>query len=71
MKSFLKNKDLKEVKVLEEIFLDQLNFKISALFAFRKFSKTNFLELKSFINELRNITYENLNLLDKENAPTK
>ncbi|MBP9758911.1 hypothetical protein KBD45_04380 [Candidatus Dojkabacteria bacterium] len=67
----MKNKELNEVKVLEEMFLDQLTFKLSALFAFRKFSKTNFIELTSFIDQLKNLTYENLKLLEKENATPK
>lgn len=54
-----------EVFVLEELFLDQLIFKLSAIFDLYTIQKEHKNELNSFIERLKTITHENLKLLKK------
>ncbi len=61
-----KNKhSLHEIFVLEELFLDQLIFKLSSTFDLYKIKQKEKREIKSFIDQLESITRENLKILKK------
>lgn len=54
---------LKEAYILQELFLDQLTFKLGAVLDLYTFNRKNKRELMSFIDQLKEITHENLKLL--------
>ena len=56
---------LAEAIVLEELFLDQLTFKISAIMNLYTFKQESKREINSFIEQLNTITRENITLLQK------
>lgn len=53
----------KRLEYIEEMFQDQLEFKISAILSFIRASRKNKREIESFIDQLKEITDENIRIL--------
>lgn len=54
-----------EAIVLEELFLDQLQFKLAAAMNLYTLKQEHRREIYSFIDQLQNLTDENISLLQK------
>lgn len=57
------SEDKQKLLTLEELFYDQLNFKIMSLFNLLTVQKQNRREIISFLERLKEITVENLKIL--------
>ncbi len=60
-----KNK-VKELLLLEEHFLDQLDYRIKSVFEVMNILRHNVREIESFIKMLEDLTAENLEVLTQE-----
>lgn len=54
-----------EAIILEELFLDQLQFKLAAAMNLYTLKQERQREIDSFIDQLQNLTDENISLLQK------
>ncbi len=64
-KGAAKNRAIKEVIVLEELFLDTLSFKFGATMNLYTFEANKRSEIISFVDQLKTITKENIKLLNQ------
>ena len=58
-----KQKHIAELLTLEELFLDQMNFKLRSVFSIQTISRKHQEELLSFMQELEELTEKNRTLL--------
>ena len=59
------NAKIDELIILEELFLDQLNYKIEAVFSLLKLRKHNVEEIDSFLSQLIDLAQINITDLKK------
>ncbi len=61
-------KKIFELEVLEELFFDQLEFKLRAIFLLLTVARKQRREILSFIDQLTELTRENLDIIHKRTS---
>ncbi len=59
----LHNKETLTLEVLEELFLDQLEFRVRAVYLLLNIQKEKRVEILSLLDELKSLTRENIAIL--------
>ncbi|MDP3985553.1 MAG: hypothetical protein Q8P82_02200 [bacterium] len=55
-----------EIKFLEEMFRDQIEFRLESIFKLLNIRRSQKVEIMSFLKQLHTITDENIRLLEKK-----